>query len=112
MHVLTMLRRTRPFLLLGAVATAAFLVGLTWEKYTYYDDGGVGTISFLLVFTVGLPFVLPAQLVAYLGRELGPWFGYIAWSIGLLVGVLFYFGLDKLVALYTKGADAKRGATI
>ena len=47
----------RPFLWLAGLLLLAFIVSLTWGHQTSYDDGAVGTATFLVV---GL-FVIPGQ---------------------------------------------------
>ena len=49
--------RFRPFLWVAGFLLLAFLVSLTWEHQTSYDDGGMGTAAFLFI---GL-FVVPGQ---------------------------------------------------
>ena len=51
--------RFRPFLWIAGLLLLAFLVSLTWEHQTSYDDGGIGTAAFVVI---GL-FVIPGQLL-------------------------------------------------
>ena len=51
--------RFRPFLCIAGLLLLAFLVSLTWEHQTSYDDGGIGTAAFVVI---GL-FVIPGQLL-------------------------------------------------
>ena len=102
--------RARPFLILGILALGAFLVSLTWERGTSYDDGGLGTLSFLIEFTIGLPFLLPTQALAHVGAGLGSWLGYGAWIFGGIIGVTFYGGLDRFSMRWVKAWEARRRA--
>jgi hypothetical protein len=94
--VLIRLIRMRPFLWLLGLALAAVLVSITWERATSYDDGGLGTAAFLLLITIGAPFLLPSQL---LGGNVGGngWsWGLLYWGAGLGSLLAFYLGLDRL----------------
>jgi len=51
--------RLRPLLWVAGLLLLTFLVSLTWEHQTSYDDGGIGTLAFLFI---GL-FVVPGQLL-------------------------------------------------
>jgi hypothetical protein len=55
--VIQRILRFRPFLWVAGLLLLAFLVSLTWEHQTSYDDGGIGTAAFLVI---GL-FVVPGQ---------------------------------------------------
>jgi len=61
------------------------------EKTISYDDGGLGTASFLVVFTLGLPFMVLAQIASGMSSLL-------TYAVGLAVGLGFYLGLDRLVS--------------
>jgi hypothetical protein len=74
--------KLRPLLWLAAVLLLAFLVSFTWEQWTSYDDGGIGTLSFVVVTLLSLP-----------GEFLG--LSYVA-SAGLSLALLV--GLDRLVS--------------
>ena len=49
--------RFRPFLWVAGLLLLAFLVSLTWEYQTSYDDGGIGSAAFLFIAL----FVVPGQ---------------------------------------------------
>ena len=51
--------RFRPLLWVAGLLLLAFLVSLTWEQQTSYDDGGIGTLAFLVI---GI-FIVPGQLL-------------------------------------------------
>jgi hypothetical protein len=55
--VIQCILRFRPFLFVAGLLLLAFLVSLTWEHQTSYDDGGIGTAALLVI---GL-FVAPGQ---------------------------------------------------
>lgn len=42
--------RCRPLLILVGILLAALAVSLSWEVRTYYDDGGLGTVAFIILF--------------------------------------------------------------
>ena len=48
--------RFRPFLWLASLLLLAFLVSLTWEHQTSYDDGGIGSAAFLVIAFFVIPF--------------------------------------------------------
>jgi len=94
--VLNNLLRMRPFLWLLGLALVALLVSATWEKSTSYDDGGLGTAAFLLLVSVGAPFLLPSQFFgATLPGNSLAW-GFLYWGAGLTSLMIFYLGLDRL----------------
>ena len=95
--MLQSIRRWRPALWLLGITLLALGVGLTWERGISYDDGGLGSLSYAVVFTLGLPFIVPAQLAAAAATRIGwrpEWF---AWPVGLIVGCGFYLALDRLL---------------
>lgn len=77
----------RPLLWIVALIVISFFISLTWERYTSYDDGFLGTASFL---------VLSAS--AFLGKNLG--FGYTSSVIGM---VLFLVVIDFILFKMHKG---------
>lgn len=72
----------RPFLWLAGLLLLAFIVSLTWEHQTSYDDGGVGTAAFL---TIGL-FVI-----------LGQWLG-LSFNASVVASLLVLFVADLAIS--------------
>jgi len=91
MKILRLVLRLRPTLwLLGVVLTAHYAATF-WERGISYDDGGLGTASFLVYYSLGGPYVL----------AFGAGEGLIAgtgWILGYAVLFGFYFGIDRLVS--------------
>jgi hypothetical protein len=77
----------------------ALLVSLTWERGASYDDGALGTAAFAILYTLGLPVMLPMQWVAKLG--LGTSWG-LVWVVGVVCGVVFYLSLDYLTVRWRR----------
>ena len=97
--------RWRPFLWLWVIAVAAVLVSMTWEGATSYDDGGIGTISFFLLVTVGAPFLLGEQLFGPLFETSKNPIAYYA--LGLACLTVFYVGLDLLLSAWLRRREPK-----
>ena len=72
----------RPFLCIAGILLLAFLVSLTWEHQTSYDDGGIGTAAFLFI---GL-FVVPGQ-----------WLG-LSFTASIVVALLFLVVTDLAIS--------------
>jgi hypothetical protein len=47
--------RWRPLLWVAALVVVAVLISFTWESQTSYDDGGIGTASFLVITVSAIP---------------------------------------------------------
>jgi hypothetical protein len=92
------IRRWRPALWLLGITLVALAVSLSWERATSYDDGGMGSVSFAVMFTLGLPFLVPAHMAAAAATHLGLRPEWFAWPVGLIVGCGFYLGLDQLIS--------------
>jgi hypothetical protein len=92
--------RWRPFLWLWGIAVAAVLVSMTWEGATSYDDGGIGTISFFLLVTVGAPFLVGEQLFGPLLETNKNPIAYYA--VGLACLTVFYIGLHLLSSAWLR----------
>jgi hypothetical protein len=93
--------RTRPFLWLLGLALVALVVAFTWERGTSYDDGGIGTVSFVILYSIGVPFLLPGLLLGSLSSII-PWVGYLAWPLGLVTGCAFYLWLDRMAQRWVR----------
>jgi hypothetical protein len=94
--VLGSLIRLRPFLWLLGLVLLAVLISITWENTTSYDDGGLGTAAFLILVTLGAPFLLPSQLLGGSFGGSGWTWGLLYWGVGLVSLFAFYLGLDRL----------------
>ena len=53
--MITRILKLRPLLWIAAILFLAYLVSFTWERQTSYDDGGLGTLSFLIVTLFSVP---------------------------------------------------------
>jgi hypothetical protein len=73
---------------------AILALGLASVAPRPYDDGGLGTLTFTLIHTVGLPFFWSASFVA---RQLGPGKGDWIWPLAIPLGLLYYFVADWVV---------------
>ncbi len=47
--------RWRPLLWVAGLVVVAVLISFTWERQTSYDDGGLGTASFLVTTVSAIP---------------------------------------------------------
>ena len=79
--------RFRPFLWVAGLLLLAFLVSLTWEHQTSYDDGGIGTAAFLVI---GL-FVVPGQ-----------WIG-LSFNASIVVALLVLVAADLAINGMARG---------
>jgi hypothetical protein len=77
----------RPFLWVAGLLFSAFLVSLTWEHQTAYDDGGIGTAAFLVI---GL-FVVPGQ-----------WLG-LSFNASIVVALLVLLAADFAIDRMARG---------
>jgi hypothetical protein len=59
-----------------------------------YDDGGLGSITFGIIYTLGAPFVATASFIA---RRLGPGHGGLIWPIAIPVSLLYFLFADWLI---------------
>jgi hypothetical protein len=59
-----------------------------------YDDGGVGTLTFAIIHSLGLPFVGAASFVA---RRLGPGRGHLIWPLAVPLALVYYLAADWVV---------------
>ena len=60
--LLRLLLRFRPALWLLGLVLLAMALSSTWERSTSYDDGGLGSASFAILFTIGQPFLISLHL--------------------------------------------------
>jgi hypothetical protein len=59
-----------------------------------YDDGGLGSITFGIIYTLGAPFVATASFVA---RRLGPGHGELIWPLAIPVSLFYFLLADWLI---------------
>lgn len=59
-----------------------------------YDDGRLGSLSFGIIHTIGLPFVAAAGFVA---RRLGPGHGELIWPLAIPLGMAYFVVADWVV---------------
>lgn len=59
-----------------------------------YDDGGLGSITFGIIYTLGAPFVATASFIA---RRLGPGHGEMIWPLAIPVSLLYFLFADWLI---------------
>jgi len=71
-------------------------LSLTWERSTSYDDGGLGSVSFVILYTLGQPFLILSSLARMLTPLLGDWWQSVAWVLGLAGGLACYLLMDRL----------------
>jgi hypothetical protein len=101
---LARLWRLRPFLWLLVLFLAALAVSFTWEYSTSYDDGGIGSASFLVVYTVGLPYVATEALFHTLGFRQWPNLGT---ALGVVVVGVIYLWFDRLTVRWSRRNAAR-----
>jgi hypothetical protein len=103
MRTLAQLARLRPFLWLWVICLASLALALTWEAGTSYDDGGLGTASFVVLHTVGLPFMLPLLGIGAIVPSSWP-VTPIGVTVALLVGSAFYLTLDRVLDRWARAS--------
>ncbi len=59
-----------------------------------YDDGGLGTLTFGIIYTIGIPFVATARFIA---RQLGPGRSELIWPLAIPLGLIYFFVADWLI---------------
>jgi len=59
-----------------------------------YDDGGLGSLTFGIIYTLGIPFAGTARFIA---RQLGPGRGELIWPLAIPVGLIWFFVADWLI---------------
>jgi hypothetical protein len=74
-----------------------------------YDDGGLGTLTFGIIYTLGAPFVATASFIA---RRLGPGHGGLIWPIAIPLSLLYFLFADWLIQrIARRRAQARNVAT-
>jgi hypothetical protein len=59
-----------------------------------YDDGGLGSLTFGIIYTLGAPFVATASFIA---RRLGPGHGELIWPLAIPVSLIYFLAADWLI---------------
>jgi membrane glycosyltransferase len=85
--VIQRILRFRPFLWVAGLLLLAFLVSLTWENQTSYDDGGIGSAAFLVIAL----FVVP-----------GEWLG-LGFTASIVVALLVLVVADLAINRMARG---------
>jgi hypothetical protein len=101
--VIRTLARYHVMLWLAGVALLA--IGLAWIAPRPYDDGGLGSLSYSLTFSLGFPFVTAARLLV---RWLGPERSGLTWPLAVPLGLIPYMLAELLVQRLS--SRAQRGA--
>jgi hypothetical protein len=74
-----------------------------------YDDGGLGSLTFGIIYTLGAPFVATASFIA---RRLGPGHGGLIWPIAIPISLLYFLFADWLIQrIARRRAQARNVAT-
>jgi hypothetical protein len=100
--VIRTLARYHVMLWLAGVALLA--IGLAWISPRPYDDGGLGSLSYGLTFSLGFPFVTAARLLV---RWLGPERSGLTWPLAIPLGLIPYLLAEVLVQRLS--SRARRG---
>ncbi len=90
----------RPFLWPVPLILAAWVTSLWWERGISYDDGGLGTASFLVVYTMGYVGTLFGNVVSPSlsdGLAAGSPLGHSYWLFCGLVACLPYLIADSML---------------
>lgn len=76
----------------AALALAALAVSSVAPRP--YDDGGLGSLTFGIIYTLGAPFVATASFIA---RRLGPGHGELIWPLAIPVSLIYFLAADWLI---------------
>jgi hypothetical protein len=76
----------------AALALAALAVSTVAPRP--YDDGGLGSLTFGIIYTLGAPFVATASFIA---RQLGPGHGALIWPLAIPVTLIYFLAADWLI---------------
>jgi hypothetical protein len=90
--VLAFLARRRVMLWPAGLALLALAFGFVSPRP--YDDGGLGSLSYGIINTIGLPFAAAASFVA---RRLGPGRGELIWPLAIPLGLVYFLAADWVV---------------
>jgi len=91
----------------AGLALAALLVASIAPRP--YDDGGLGSLTFGLINTLGIPFVGSARFVA---RQLGPGHGGLIWPLAIPLGLVYFFVADWVIQRIARRRSQRRPVAI
>ena len=74
-----------------------------------YDDGGLGSITFGIIYTLGAPFVATASFIA---RRLGPGHGEMIWPLAIPFSLLYFLFADWLIQRIARRRSQTRSVPI
>lgn len=80
------------------IIALAWVASLWWERGISYDDGGLGTLSFLVVYTIGYAGTWFGDLISPLVRDdlvPGSLLGHGFWLVSGIVACLPYLLADR-----------------
>ncbi len=89
--------RLHPFLWPVPLVILSYVASLWWEHGISYDDGGLGTASFLVVYTLGAPGLWFGELLSALAGDAsnyGPTARYGFVFVGVVGASLPYVAMD------------------
>jgi hypothetical protein len=84
----------RYHVMLWLAGLALLAIGVAWIAPRPYDDGGLGSLSYSLTFSLGFPFVTAARLLV---RWLGPERAGLTWPLAIPLGLIPYILAEILV---------------
>jgi hypothetical protein len=84
----------RYHVMLWCAALALLAIALAWVYPRPYDDGGLGSLTFGITFSLGFPFVTVARLLV---RWLGPERSGLTWPLAIPLGLIPYLLAEVLV---------------
>jgi hypothetical protein len=93
----------RYHVLLWFAGLALLAIGLAWIDPRPYDDGGLGSLTYGITFSLGAPFVTAARLLV---RWLGPERSGLTWPLALPLGLIPYLLAELLVRRLAAGTQS------
>ncbi len=106
-RVLALLARWRVMLWPAALALLALAAANISPRP--YDDGGLGSLTFGIIHTLGIPFVGAAKFVA---RQLGPGRGELIWPLAVPLGLVYFAVADWVVQRFARRRPRARPVSI
>jgi hypothetical protein len=106
-RVLALLARWRVMLWPAALALLALAAASISPRP--YDDGGLGSLTFGIIHTLGIPFVGAAKFVA---RQLGPGRGELIWPLAVPLGLVYFAVADWVVQRFARRRPRARPVSI
>ena len=84
----------RYHMMLWIAGVALLAIAIAWIYPRPYDDGGLGTLTYGITFSLGFPFVTAAKLLV---RWLGPERSGLTWPLAVPLGLIPYILAEILV---------------